>query len=71
MAATKGPDAARRYLANALLFAMSLMLAGTLLKALTLGRWNEIGLFAVIFCLRLLIKAALKADTNAVTIVPK
>ena len=50
------------YLAQALLFCLSLLLAGTLVRAVTLGGWNDIGFFAVIFGLRTLIKLALNAE---------
>jgi hypothetical protein len=40
------------------------MLAGTLVRAITLGGWNDIGFFAVIFGLRSLIKFTLRAETT-------
>jgi uncharacterized membrane protein len=68
VAAARGADAARAYLANALLFAMSFMLASTLLKIIALRSWSDIGFFAVIFCLRTLIKLTLKRDARGAAI---
>ena len=52
-------DAMRIRLAGGIITALGLLTAGTLLKSLTLDSWSALGLFALVFALRLLIKRSL------------
>jgi hypothetical protein len=57
-----GVNEARLGLASALQTALTFMLAGTLLKAISIGGWNQIGFFAVVLALRTLIKMMLQFE---------
>lgn len=54
-----GPDGARRLVIEGALSALGFKTAATALKAIELGTWHGIGMFATIFALRTLIKQAL------------
>jgi hypothetical protein len=55
----QSPERASVILGEGALLAMSIILAGTLLKVLLVFSWQEIGFFAVIIVLRLILKTAL------------
>ncbi len=52
---------AQRKVAEGGLTALSLMVAGTLIKTLELRSWHQIGLFAIVFALRTLVKHSLSS----------
>mgnify|MGYP002777026711 CR=1 FL=1 len=52
-------DAMRRRFAGGIIGALGLLTGATLLKTLLLESWSALGLFALIFTLRLLIKRSL------------
>lgn len=54
-------DAMRFRFASGIIAALGLLTAATLLKTLTLGSWSALGLFSLVFTLRLLIKRSLAA----------
>lgn len=54
-----GLDAMRHRLASGIMAALGLLTAATLLKSLTVDNWSALGMFALVFTLRLLIKRSL------------
>lgn len=54
-------DAMRQRLAEGIIAVLALLTAATLLRTLTLESWSALGLFALVFTLRLLIKQSLSA----------
>ncbi len=58
-------DAMRFRFAESIIAVLGLLGAATLLKTLTLESWSALGLFALVFTLRLLIKRSLAAAVSA------
>jgi hypothetical protein len=54
-------DAMRRELAGGIIAALGLLTAATLIKSLAVESWSALGLFALVFTLRLSIKRSLSA----------
>ncbi|GEM_PF-825035 len=55
---------AQGIVARGALLGMSIKLLGTALKTIEVQTWNQIGLFAVIFCLRIILKRIFQLEAK-------
>lgn len=60
----KGRMEAQLIVANGAVLSMSVKVIGALLKTLQLQTWNQLGQFAAIFLMRMLIKKAFQKDSE-------
>jgi hypothetical protein len=58
------PAEAHSLVARGALLGMSIKLVGTCLKTIQLQTWNQIGLFLVIFALRVILKRIFQAEAK-------
>lgn len=59
---SRGPDRARTLVAEGALTALSFIVCATLLKTLLLRSWQQIGVFACVFTLRIVLKKVFAAE---------
>ena len=59
-------DEVRLVIARGVLAGLGVSMAGTLLKAIGLGSWVEIRMFAFVFALRTLLKQVFKSEERAI-----
>jgi uncharacterized membrane protein len=60
------PDRPRLIVADGVLAALGFSVAGTLLKALALQSWQQIGMFAFVLALRTLLKQVFKREREQI-----
>lgn len=62
----QGADRVRLVIAEGVLAGLSFSVAGTLLKAIALQTWSQIGMFAFVFALRAMLKRVFAAERQAI-----